>query len=59
MPEGFPSSRWGEKKPSEMFTNSAGVAAATGSDQPPGLEVGRGAIKPSEIFPASISAAGL
>lgn len=42
-----------------MFTNSESVAAATGSDQRLGLEVGRGAIKPSEMFPASISAAGL
>lgn len=42
-----------------MFTNSAGVAAATGSDQHSGLEVALGAIKPPEMFSASISAAGL
>lgn len=41
------------KELSEVFTNRAGVASATGNDQPTGLEVGRGAIKPSEVLPAS------
>ena len=58
MPEGFPSSADKKNKTNEMFTNSAGVAEATGSE-PSGLEVGRGAIKPSEMFPASINAAAL
>lgn len=41
------------KELSEVFTNRAGVASATGNDQPSGLEVGWGAIKPSEMLPAS------